>query len=90
MLPTAVSSSTDASSQTPFGVLGVLALAFALANTALRIWAARRLRAGQTLPGPLRMLRLFVDHPKLFLGVLCAEIAVGVLLLVAAVVATDH
>ncbi|WP_207786181.1 hypothetical protein [Micromonospora globispora] len=87
MLLIAFSNSADASPQVPLGVLGVLILTFALGNIALRMWAARRLRAGRTLPGPFRMLRLFVNHPKLFLGALCAQITVGILLLV---VATDR
>lgn len=90
MLPIGLSNSADASPQAPLGVLGVLCLTFALGNLVLRLWAERRLRAGRTLPGPFRVLRLFVNHPKLFFGALCTQITIGVLLLVTAIVATNR
>lgn len=88
MLPIGLSNSADASPQAPLGVLGVLFLTFALGNVVLRLWAKRRLRAGRTLPGPSRVLRLFVNYPKFFFGALFAQITIGVLLLLTAIVTT--
>ncbi|WP_158553899.1 hypothetical protein [Micromonospora deserti] len=56
----------------------------------MRLWAERRLWAGRALPGPFRTLRLFVNHPKLFFGALFAQITIGILLLVTAIVSTDR
>ncbi len=36
------------------------------------------------------MLRLFVNHPKLFFGALFTQITIGVLLLVTAIVTADR
>ncbi|WBB57211.1 hypothetical protein [Verrucosispora sp. WMMD573] len=90
MLPIGLSNCADASPQAPLGVLGVLFLTFTLGNVILWLWAKRRLRAGRTLPGPSRVLRLSVNHPKLFFGALCAQITIGVLLVLTTIVATGR
>lgn len=36
------------------------------------------------------MIRLFVNHPKLFFGALFTQITIGVLLLIIAIVTTDR
>jgi hypothetical protein len=68
------------------GGLGVLILVFALLNFGLRSWAQPRVQAGKSLPGPLRTLRVFVDHPKLFVAGLVFEVAIGVILIAVAVI----
>ncbi|MDG6102357.1 hypothetical protein Daura_43475 [Dactylosporangium aurantiacum] len=67
------------------GGFGALVPVFALLNLGLRWWAQQRVRAGRSLPGPLGTLRLFVDHPKLFLAGLGLEVAVGLVLIAVAV-----
>ncbi|MFI7553198.1 hypothetical protein ACIBQ2_26025 [Micromonospora sediminimaris] len=90
MLPIGLGNSAGASPQAPLGVLGVLFLTFALGNVVLWLWATRRLRAGRTLPGPSRVLRLFVNYPKLFFGALFAQITIGVVLLLTSIVTTGR
>ena len=85
-VPTIALSDSQNASPELIGGLGVLVLVFALLNLGLRSWAQQRVRAGKSLPGPLRTLHMFVDHPKLFLAGMCLEVGIGIVLIAIAVI----
>lgn len=85
-MPALALSESQNASPALIGGIGVLALVFALLNVGLRSWTRQRVRAGKSLPGPLRALRALVDHPKLVLVGLGVEVGAGLVLIAIAVI----